>query len=37
VLDGDIDGFIEAYLLAASGGTLDRSERGGLDDDVVRS
>jgi peptide chain release factor 2 len=37
VLDGDLDGFIEAYLLAASGGTLDRSERGGLDDDVVRS
>jgi peptide chain release factor 2 len=37
VLDGDLDPFIEAYLLAAAGGTLDRSERGGLDDDVVRS
>jgi peptide chain release factor 2 len=31
VLDGDLDGFIEAYLLAAAGGTL---RKGGVADDA---
>jgi peptide chain release factor 2 len=31
VLDGDLDGFIEAYLLAAAGGTI---RKGGVADDA---
>ncbi|HVJ93569.1 MAG TPA: hypothetical protein VM580_27395, partial [Labilithrix sp.] len=31
VLDGEIDDFIEAYLLAAAGGTL---AKGGVNDDL---
>jgi peptide chain release factor 2 len=31
VLDGDLDAFVEAYLLAAAGGSL---RKGGVTDDV---